>query len=321
MPPIQRLLRASEPSERTVSEFVGRASIFATVPDELRLDDRSCPWSIAVLGQEHIGSFLEGPCFAPDGTLYLSDLAHGRVLRIGADGGMSRYAEYGGAPNGMAALPDGSLVIADYQLGLLRLDPDCTVTVLANRFRHEPFLGLSDLVVGRCGEVYFSDQGQSDLRRPVGRVFRWSPALGLELLMEGLASPNGLALNPDETVLYVAVTRANAVYRIPLRPDGGVGKVGVHLHLSGGSGGPDGIAADRHGGLAVAHYGLGRVWLFDRRGLPRGHVDVAGEGTTNVAFGGPDLNFLYITEASTGTIHRYQSPESGHPLYSHRLVA
>ena len=115
----------------------------------------------------------------------------------------------------------------------------------------------------------------------------WRPNGCLEVLLEGIASPNGVALTPAEDTLYVAVTRANAVYRVPLRPDGSVGKVGVHLYLSGGTGGPDGLAVDRLGRLAVAHYGLGRVWLYDRRGLPVGYIDTpAGEGTTNVAYGG-----------------------------------
>jgi gluconolactonase len=293
--------------------------VLARVPQELARDDRPCAWSTAVLGQERIGSFLEGPCFTPDGTLYVSDLAHGRILRAGAHGRLDVHLDYGGAPNGLAALPDGSLLIADYERGLLRLDADGTLSTLADRFRHEPFLGLSDLVIGRDGAVYVSDQGQSDLRRPVGRVLRWRPESGLELLLDEVASPNGLALTPAEDTLYVAVTRANAVYRVPLRPDGSVGKVGVHLYLSGGTGGPDGLAVDRFGGLAVAHYGLGRVWLFDRRGLPAGHLDTqAGEGTTNVAYGGPGWRSMYITDATTGSILVADAPEPGHPLYSHR---
>jgi gluconolactonase len=298
---------------------VDGCTVFARVPPELMRDDRPCRWSTAVLGQERIGSFLEGPCFSPDGTLYVSDLAHGRILRAGHGGRLELHLDYGGAPNGMAALPDGSLLIADYARGLLRLGADRTLITLVDGFRHEPFLGLSDIVIGQDGAVYLSDQGQSDLRRPVGRVFRWRPDSGLELLLDGVPSPNGLALNPAEDTLYVAVTRANAVYRVPLRSDGSVGKVGVHVYLSGGSGGPDGLATDQLGGLAVAHYGLGRVWLFDRRGLPAGHIDTPeGDGLTNVAYGGPDGRLLYITDASTGSILVCDAPEAGYPLYSHR---
>ena len=99
---------------------------------------------------------------------------------------------------------------------------------------------------------------------------------------------------------------------------GRVGKIGVHLHLSGGSGGPDGLAVAADGGLAVAHYGLGRVWLFDALGLPAGWVEVPqGTGTTNVAFGGPDGRTLFVTEASSASVVAARLPAPGLRLFSH----
>jgi gluconolactonase len=47
-------------------------------------------------------------------------------------------------------------------------------------------------------------------------------------------SPNGLALNPEETLLFVAMTRGNAVWRLPLLPDGTTSKVGIFAQLAGG---------------------------------------------------------------------------------------
>ncbi|HYG53987.1 MAG TPA: SMP-30/gluconolactonase/LRE family protein, partial [Burkholderiales bacterium] len=69
-------------------------------------------------------------------------------------------------------------------------------------------------------------------------------------LANRIASPNGLVL--DKNILYVAATRANAVLRLPLAPAGTVACMGVYLQLSGGRG-PDGMAMDEAGGLAVAH--------------------------------------------------------------------
>jgi gluconolactonase len=130
-------------------------------------------------------------------------------------------------------------------------------------------------------------------------------------------SPNGIALSPDERTLYVAVTRANAVWRMPLMADGFPSKVGNFLQLSGGTG-PDGIAVLASGGLAVCHVGLGAVWLFGPTGEPEWRVDsCAGHGTTNLAFGGADRRTLYVTESETGQILRADLPVAGLPLYSH----
>jgi gluconolactonase len=292
---------------------------FAALPAALRRGDRPSEWADAVLGVSHVDSFLEGPCFTRDGTLYVSDLAHGRIFAISPGGEIGVLLETGGEPNGMAVHRDGTLWVADYRHGVLAIDPATRdVRVVVDRYRFEALHGVSDLVFGSDGTLYFSDQGQSDLAHPTGRVFRYRAGEGLSLLMQSIASPNGMALSPAGDVLYVAATRANSVYRIPLRPDGRVGKIGVHLHLSGGSGGPDGLAVDVDGGLAVAHYGLGRVWLFDALGLPDGWVDVPqGLGTTNVAYGGPDGRSLYITEASSSTIVCARVSRPGLRLFSH----
>jgi gluconolactonase len=290
---------------------------FARLPADHRRGDRDCPWAQEVLGVDRVDAFLEGPAFGADGTLYVSDLAHGRIFRVDGAGAFTVVADYDGEPNGLAVHPDGSLFIADYRLGLLRMAPGDQPRPVVTRYRLEPFLGLSDLVFGMDGTLYFTDQGQSDLRRPIGRVFRYRPEYGLDILMEGIPSPNGLALSPPGDVLYVAVTRANAIYRLPLRSNGDVGKVGVHIHLSGGSGGPDGLACDSQGGLAVAHYGLGRVWLFDDRGLPAGFVETpTGLGTTNIAFGTRHDRRLFITEASTSTVLTAEVSLGGAALYA-----
>ena len=57
-------------------------------------------------------------------------------------------------------------------------------------------------------------------------------------------SPNGLALSPDEKALFLAVTRANQIWRLPLHPDGTTSKVAAFITLSGGLAGPDGVAID-----------------------------------------------------------------------------
>jgi gluconolactonase len=294
--------------------------VTATLPAGWQRDDRRSAWAADLLGTDRVGSFLEGPCVAPDGGLYVSDLAHGRIFHVGPDGAFRTVLDYDGQPNGLALHADGRLFVADYRLGLLALDlASGDLRSLASGYRTEPFRGLSDLVFGPDGTLYFSDQGQSDLRFPTGRLFRWAPGSGPHLLMDSIASPNGVALSPDGRVLYVAVTRANSVYGLTLRADGSVGKVGVYLQLSGGHGGPDGLACDAAGGLAVARYGLGAVQIFDPQGQPRLTIrSPAGAGTTSAAFGGPDGRTLFVTEAETASVLSAPVDEPGLPLYGQR---
>jgi gluconolactonase len=90
----------------------------------------------------------------------------------------------------------------------------------------------------------------------------------------------------------------------------------VFVQLSGGLAGPDGLALDEDGNLAVAHAGLGTVWLFSRLGEPVARVkSCAGVMTTNVAYGGADRRTLYITESETGSVLAADMPVAGRPMY------
>ncbi|MBU6499875.1 MAG: SMP-30/gluconolactonase/LRE family protein [Rhodospirillales bacterium] len=264
-------------------------------------------WSRANKGGAAIGSFLEGPCFDPAGNLYLVDIPHGRLFRLAPnsapDTAWSVCAEWAGEPNGLARHPDGRIFIADYRLGLLAFDPASgrVETVLARR-NGESFKGLNDLAFARNGDLYFTDQGQTGLHDPTGRVFRLRADGRLDCLIANGPSPNGLVLSAAEDVLFVAMTRDNAVWRVPLLADGGTGKVGRFASFHGTSG-PDGMAADADGNILLAHASLGAVFVLSPQGEPIARfASCRGATTTNLAFGGADRRTLYITESESGAV-------------------
>jgi len=125
------------------------------------------------------------------------------------------------------------------------VDPDTgKVTPLLETRGSESFKGVNDLFFAANGDLYFTDQGQTGLHDPTGRVYRYDTAGRLTMLVNTVPSPNGLVLNKAETVLYVGVTRGNAVWRLPLMEDGTASKVGLFIQMSGGHAGPDGMALD-----------------------------------------------------------------------------
>lgn len=291
---------------------------FARLPDSLRRQGRDSEWLRGQPGNNPEHSLLEGPAFDRDGNLWCVDIPYGRIFRISPAGEFTLAVAYDGEPNGLAIHRDGRIFIADYAHGIMVLDPATgNVSPFVTRVRLERLKAVNDLVFARNGDLYFTDQGLTGLHDPTGRVFRARAGGQVDLLLDNVPSPNGIALNPDESLLYVAATRANAVWRVPLMPDGGVAKVGNFIQLSGG-GGPDGLAVDRDGNLAVAHIGLGCVWLFSHRGEPMARVQsCAGYHTTNMAYGGADGRTLFITESETGTLLTAAMPAPGLLLYSH----
>jgi len=289
---------------------------FARLPENLRKKTPS-EWVDSNRGGVVPDSFLEGPSFDRAGNLYVTDIANGRILKITPSGDWSVIAEYDGWPNGLVIRKDGQMVIACYKRGLLTLDPTSgTVTPLRETHNGQGFKGVNDLTFAGNGDLYFTDQGQTGWQDPTGRVFRLTQAGRLDCLIDKVPSPNGLVLNLHEDQIYLAVTRANAVWRLPMMKDGTLAKVGTFIQLSGGTGGPDGLALDAEGGIIVCQLGIG-VWRFDGLGRPTHLIDCEGLPSTNAAFGGPGNKTLYITESSSGRILKATLPVAGRILVSH----
>ncbi|MEJ5978834.1 SMP-30/gluconolactonase/LRE family protein [Novosphingobium sp. PS1R-30] len=294
------------------------AEVFAEIPVKYRRRAASSHWIDVQFPGQEIPSFLEGPCFDAAGNLWVVDIPWGRLFRISAAGEVSLEMEYDGHPNGLKFLADGRALIADGQNGLMLFDPARgTIEPHVARDLLEPFLGLNDLTVARSGDVWFTDMGLSGLQNPNGKLYKLSADGRLECMLDGLPSPNGLVLNKAETVLFLACTRANAVWKCPIMPDGSLRKVGVFVQLSGGTSGPDGLAIDEDDNLVVCHNGFGAVWVFSAIfGEPKLRINSPrGIYTTNCAFGGPGNRSLFITESQSGTILKVDLEVAGRRLH------
>jgi gluconolactonase len=293
-----------------------RAEVFARLPDALRVRNRSSRWADVQRGGAPTDSFLEGPSFDVSGRLYLVDIPWGRIFRVSPEGEIELFTEYDGEPNGLKIHRDGRIFVADFRRGLMVVDPQTRrVEPHLDESVQAGFKGLNDLHFALNGDLYFTDQGLTGLQDPSGRLYRLRSNGALDLLLDNVPSPNGLVLNLAENVLYLNVTRGNCIWRVPMAADGTPFKVGVFVQLSGGLGGPDGLAIDEEGNLAVAHFGLGTVWLFSALGEPLYRIrSPLGLATTNVAYRD---RFLYITESETGTVLRVELRTPGNRMYSH----
>ena len=300
------------------------ARVLTRLPDAFRRKRRT-EWSDANKPGHEVDCFLEGPSFDREGNLFVTDIPFGRIFRISPRLEWTLVAEYDGWPNGMAIHRDGSIWISDYRRGILRLrvssasgtsqglsEPEA---LLPHR-NSESFKGVNDLTFDFEGNCYFTDQGQTGFHDPSGRVYRLRASGQLEVLVGGIPSPNGVALDASGKAIFIAVTRANQVWRGPLLADGSVSKVGAFRTFFGTSG-PDGMAVDVDNGLVVAHASLGGAFVLNARGEVTHFVkSPVGSIVTNVAYR-PGTSQLVMTESETGSVLEADLPAAGAPLYSH----
>ena len=287
---------------------------FTALPARFRKKQRTA-WSDPNRQGAPVDSFLEGPSFDRQGNLWCVDIPFGRIFRIDPKGEWELIVQYDGWPNGLKFHKDGNAFIADYKRGLLKLDTKTAAIepVLGSAFS-EGFKGLNDLHFADNGDLYFTDQGQSGIADPSGRVYRLRASGELQRLVTNAPSPNGITLNTKNSQVYVAITRSQQIWRLPLMAGGTPSKTGVAIQLSGGHAGPDGIEMDAEDGLIVCHLGVG-IWRFDSNMLPT-HLAHAGKAhrlMTNIAFKGKTL---YVTDSINGEILTAEMPVAGKKMFS-----
>ncbi|MDQ6641703.1 MAG: SMP-30/gluconolactonase/LRE family protein [Actinomycetota bacterium] len=165
---------------------------------------------------------------ADDGTVY-TGTEDGSVFRVRPDGRrIDRVGHTGGRPLGLELLPDGRLLVADAHRGLLALDPkDGAVEKLVTLVDGRWMRFCNNAAVAGNGDIWFSDSslvyGIEHWKKDIventrtGRLLVRRANGTVEVVLEGLAFANGVALAADESYVAVAETGARTVVRHWLR--------------------------------------------------------------------------------------------------------
>jgi gluconolactonase len=289
-----------------------KAEVFTSMPAKFR-NRRRTEWSDPNLQGKEVVCSIEGPSFDREGNLFIVDTPFGRIFRITPTGDWDLVVQYDGWPNGSKFHKDGRLFVADYRKGIMVLDVKAgRIEPLLGTAYSEGFKGCNDLNFSSTGDLYFTDQGQTGIADPTGRVFRMKPNGSLQRMINNAPSPNGVTVNTVDKQVFVAMTRSQQIWRCPLMDDGQFSKAGVAIQFTGGVG-PDGIETDAEDGLVVCHLGTG-VWRFDANMLPTQLVCSDRHQPShlaNLAFGGPDYKTIYMVDAQSGDVLTAVLPVAG----------
>jgi len=115
-------------------------------------------------------------------------------------------------------------------------------------------------------------------------------------VVDNLVAANGMAWTPDGSGMYVVDTgRCRIDQYSPDGHSGALRHVRALVSDDGSRGQPDGVALDREGGLWVAMWGGGHLRRYAPDGRLTHQVQVPVTFPTSVAFGGPDLQTLFVT--------------------------
>lgn len=256
--------------------------------------------------------WVEGPVWFGDaGCLLFSDIPNDRILRWTPGVGITTYRAPSNYANGHTRDRQGRLISCEHGTRrVTRTEPDGSITVIADAFGGRPLNSPNDVVVKSDGTIWFSDphygimsdyEGFAAPQEHPCVVYRADPATGaLEVMIDDMQCPNGLAFSPDESLLYVADTgrmhsddpRHIRVYRIG---DDGRPRDGRVFH-SIAPGCADGIRVDSDGNLWSS--AADGVHCIAPDGHLMGRIKVP-ELVSNLCFGGRAKHELYITATTS----------------------
>jgi gluconolactonase len=263
-------------------------------------------------------SFLEGPVWIADrGYLLMSDMGAATgpegvqpstIRRFTPPATFDTFLANSGS-NGLALSADGQQLVAATHdrrnVSSYRLD-DLTRGVVAANYQGRAFNSPNDVAVRSDGVVYFTDPNfqrgrRSDQMSGRTSVFRVSGGQ-VSLVDDTLRQPNGISLSPDGATLYVAAYSENKIYKYAVAPDGSTSARSVFVNYIGG---PDGGTIDCAGNVYWASGSAGLVNVYSPAGIQLGTIRTGSTGTTNVAFGGPDRQTLFVTSGPTNNSGLY----------------
>jgi gluconolactonase len=230
-------------------------------------------------------ALAEGPVFSRRGYLLFSDIRNQRIHKW-ERGQLTVFRENSNKANGLTFDHQGRLLTAEGGGRVTRTEKNGTITVLAEK----DLQGPNDIVYAIDGSIYFSDL-------PKGRVYQITRQGQVRVVAE-TTGPNGVALSPNQQLLYIADYRTAMVKVHVIEPDGRLkpGKDFAPITV-------DGLKTDESGNVWMAS--TDGIHVYSAKAEPLGVLKTP-ERPTNCGFSG---GALYITTPSS--VFHIQTKVSG----------
>ena len=271
--------------------------------------------------------FTEGPLWHTDGYWLFVDVRRSLMFRVSPSGELSTFREDTNGANGLTFDLQGRLIMCEGDgRKISRQEPDGSMTTLTETSEGKRLNRPNDLVTRSDGSVYFTNPGNriapADREIDFSGVHRIAPDGSVTAVTGELIFPNGIALSPDESILYVAITRRDdgciqekergeecthqVIRAFDVASDGSLSNERVFANLfSAHDGVPDGMKVDTEGRVYCT--GPEGVWVFDSSGAHLGII-LLPEIPANCAWGGPDNRTMFFTARHSVYTMRMKTP-------------
>ncbi|CAN5339967.1 SMP-30/gluconolactonase/LRE family protein [soil metagenome] len=238
--------------------------------------------------------FTEGIAANPAGEVFYQDIPNAKTYKAGLDGKGTLLKIDSKKASGTAFAANGVRYTAS-ATQVLAYDAGGKETVFADS------IAGNDLVVAKNGNMYVTVPNGAE--KP-GKLYLVKPDGKKVIVDEGIKFPNGLALTPDQTQLYVTESASHWVWLYQVQPDGSLAykqRYGwLHVPDVAENAWPDGLKCDTSGRVYVATR-MG-IQVLDQAGRVNAIIPVPTGQPSNLCFGGANFDVLYVT--SNGRVYK-----------------
>ncbi len=253
-------------------------------------------------------SGAEGPAVDNDGNVYAVNYSkEGTVGKITPAGVGSIFIELPDSSigNGIRFNSKGEMMIADYtNHNILKVEMG---TKQITEYAHNSTMNQpNDIAIDTGDRLYASDPNWKD---STGRIWRIDTNGTMTILEDSMGTTNGIEVSPDGKNLYVNESVQRKVWAYDLSDSGTISNKRLLIEFP--DYGMDGMRTDVDGNLYIARHGKGTVAKVSPGGKLLEEIKLTGKKPSNVAFGGPDGQTVYITLQDRGNIEMFQVDKPG----------
>jgi len=268
--------------------------------------------TMEVLGvQNQLG---EGPVWiSAEQALYWTDIRKMQIYRFYPDTMKTEYFQLHDLVTFIAPRSRGGWIIA-LRDSLAFWEPDQDPEIIISPLANQEGIRFNDGAVDSQGRLWIGSMNEKNPENRDGILFRMNTDLTLEVVDSGFTISNGIGWSPDNRWMYFTDTLSRTIFRYEF--DQGTGAVtnrSAFIRVPDHEGFPDGLCVDSEGFLWSAQWAGSKVVRYTPDGEPADQINLPAAHITSCAFGGKNLDDLYVTSAwdELDENSRKQQPRAG----------
>src|SRR5688572_3694188 len=251
---------------------------------------------------------IEGPAFDKNGNLYVVNFQRdGTVGLVKPNGEVELFITLpeGSTANSIQFDSKGRMYLADFTgHNILKVDMKSKkISVYAHQ---DNFNQPNDICINKQDQIFASDP---NWKESTGKLWRIDKGGKTVLLTDQMGTTNGIALSPDEKVLYVNESVQRKIWRFDVDGKGNISNKKLFAEFP--DFGFDGMKCDAEGNVYVTRYGKGTIAVLSPEGKLIREVVLKGKNCSNLVFGGPEKKHVFVTLQDRKGMERFANDIAG----------